>query len=270
MGERNARVIALASGKGGVGKTNLAVNLTLALARAGRRAMLVDCDLGVANAAILLGLNAALTIEDYIAGQVPLESVVAEGPSGMLVVPGGSGNGAMPVIERAERRRLADGFRPYADSLDYLIVDSPSGIARQTLSVMAASDRVLLVLSAEPTAFMDAYATLKLLTLEHGCTNISVVANMVDHEAAGRELFRRFRDVAARFLPSEPHYLGSVPRDEHVRVAVLHKRACVEAFPEARASTAMMRLARALDQLAMPVALGGQRFFGMEAVHAVQ
>lgn len=268
--ERPARVITLASGKGGVGKTNLAVNLGIALARLGRRAMLVDCDFGLADAAILLGLSPSATIEDYMEGRAPLASVITERADGLLVAPGGSGAGVMPIIESAERRRLAEGMRPYADSLDYVVVDAPSGIARQTLGLLAASDRVLLVLSAEPAAFLDAYATLKLLMLEHGCAHISVIANMVEHEAAGRELFQRFRDVAARFLPSGPHYLGSVPRDEHVRAAVLHKRAWIEAFPASRAAAAMLRLARALDDLHLPAAPGGARFFGMETLHAVR
>jgi len=267
---RSARVIALASGKGGVGKTNLAVNLTLALARMGRRSMLVDCDLGLANAAILLGLNAEVTLEDFIGGRIPLEAVVTEGPAGMLVVPGGNGIGALPLIERAERRRMAQGFRPYAETLDYMMVDAPSGISRQTMSVVATSDRVLLVLAGEPAAFMDAYATLKLLTLDHGCDAIAVVTSMVDHESAGRDLFRRFRDVAARFLPCALTHLGSIPRDEHLRAAVQAKRPLLEAYPQSRAAAAFTRLAHALDDLAMPASAGGTRFFGMEVLHAVQ
>jgi len=267
---RSARVIALASGKGGVGKTHLAVNLALAFARMGRRSMLVDCDLGLANAAILLGLNAEVTLEDFVSGRIPLEAVVTEGPGGMLFVPGGNGIGAPPPIERAERRRMADGFRPYADAIDYMVIDAPSGISRQTMGVVAASDRVLLVLSGEPTAFVDAYATLKLLALDHGCHSVAVVTNMVEHDGAGRELFRRFRDVAARFLPCELEHLGSIPRDEHLRHAVMAKRPFLDAYPQARASAAMMRLARAIDDLAVPAGAGGTRFFGLEVLHAVQ
>jgi flagellar biosynthesis protein FlhG len=128
-----------------------------------------------------------------------------------------------------------------------VIVDTPSGAAPDTLDLVAASDMILLVVSPEPTAFMDAYATAKMLTLDHGATQISVVSNMVDDIAAGHDLFRRFRDVAARFLPSELDFLGSIP-------------------PDAAASQALGRLARTIDALQLPARQGGDCFFGMEAL----
>jgi flagellar biosynthesis protein FlhG len=263
--ERNARVIAVTSGKGGVGKTNVSVNLSVALARMGKQAMLVDGDVGLANANILLGVNAGATIADLIARDCGMSDVVQEGPAGMKLVPGHSGGGL--GLGGDGRRRLAKAFRPYAGLMDHVLVDTASGIAPEAMELVATSDVILLVLSSEPTAFMDAYQLVKLLALEHGRTDVSVVTNMVDSEESGRQLFRHFEEVVKRFLPTRLSHVGSIPRDNHVREAVLKKRCCVEAFPESRASAAFTKVARTLCEQALPLTEGGHRFFGMEALH---
>jgi len=263
--EDRARVIAFASGKGGVGKTNIAVNLSVALARMKRRTMLMDCDFGMANAAIMLGINSAIDLERFAAGTADLDDVTLAGPSGLHLVPGGSA-GNLPPSRFRLRRRLALEMRSRAHALDYVIVDTPSGCSPQGVSTIVDADRVILIVSAEPTAFMDAYAMLKLLALEYECKSVSVICNMVDDENAGRELFNRFNDVATRFLASELDFLGSVPRDEHMRAAVFRKRACLDAFPESRASAALLHIARALDSRTIAAASGGERFFAMEAM----
>ncbi len=261
---RKARVLVVASGKGGVGKTAIAANLSVALARMDRRTMLVDCDFGLANTGIMLGVRGETTIEDVMAGRAPLDAAITPASAGLLLVPGASGVASASEMSKADRRRLSDSFRPHAEALDYLVIDPPAGIQPQTMRLLAMSDRILLVLTGEPTSFMDAYATVKLLALDHGCTTVSVISNMVDSEVSGRDLFNRFHDVASRFLPSELDYLGSLPRDEHMRMAIMRKRPCLEAFPESRASTALLRLAGALDAIDIPPCTGGSRFFGLE------
>lgn len=263
--ERNARVIAVTSGKGGVGKTNVSVNLSVALARMGKQAMLVDGDVGLANANILLGVNADATIADLIARDCGMSDVVREGPAGMKLVPGHSGAGL--GLAGDGRRRLAKAFRPYAGLMDHVLVDTASGIAPEAMELVATSDVILLVLSSEPTAFMDAYQLVKVLALEHGRTEVSVVTNMVDNEESGRQLFRHFEEVVRRFLPTRLSHVGSIPRDHHVREAVLRKRCCIEAFPESKASAAFTKVARRLCEQALPLTEGGHRFFGMEALH---
>ncbi|WP_106639005.1 AAA family ATPase [Allosphingosinicella vermicomposti] len=267
---RTARVIAVSSGKGGVGKTNCSVNLSVALARAGKNVMLVDGDIGLANANILLGLNSPLTIADVIARQCGLADVIVAGPSGVKIVPGHNGSGITANLGRKEKRRLADVFRPYAATLDYLILDTGTGVAPESLRLTSLSDMVMIVLSAEPTAFMDAYTLTKVLALDHGITSAAVVTNMVDDEGRGRELFRHFREVVSRFLPTELLYLGSVPRDDHVRQSVLRKQCCLEAFPRSHASLAFGEIAGALAQLDPGLRETGDRFFGMEALHGAR
>lgn len=266
---RRARVVMLASGKGGVGKTAIAINLSIALARAGRKAMLVDCDFGLGDAAIMLGMNPETTIEDVMMGRAALDAAIQSTTDGLLLVPGANGVAVSAALAKPDRRRMADSFRPHADALDYLIVDPPGGIQPHATRLLAMSDRIVIVLTGEPTSFLSAYGIVKLLALEHGCTSVSVITNMVDSEASGRDLFSRFHDVASRFLPSELDYLGSLPRDEHIRMAIMHKRPCLIAYPESRASAAMVRLAQALDSLDMPPSAGGSRFFGLEHPHGI-
>ena len=264
---RQARVIAVTSGKGGVGKTNISVNLATALAAMGKRTLLVDCDTGLANANILAGIDSNWTLADLLGRHCGIEEVLQAGPGGMLLLPGHSGLGIGSRLGPSERRRLADSVRPYAAALDYVVVDTGSGIAGDTLDVVAASDRVILALSEEPTAFMDAYAAVKALVTAHGCTEVSIVANRVHDEAGGRALFARFEAVIARFLKVSLLYCGALPEDGHIREAVFRKRPWVEAFPSARASVAIRRIARNIISEELPPSSGGSRFFGMEAAY---
>ncbi len=267
VSERKARVIAVTSGKGGTGKTNISVNLSVALARLGRRTMLVDCDVGLANANILLGLESEHSIADVASSERAIAEVSRPGPSGMMLVPGHSGLGMGGGLAEAARSELASAFRPYADDLDDLIVDTGGGMAGEGLSLVAASDLVLIVLANEPTSFMDAYALLKGLALRHGCSRFAIVTNRVGGEAEGRSLFDRFEAVVEQFLPVHLDHLGSIPEDRYLRDAVRTKRCCVEAFPSSPASAAFARLARRIAGLELPRLPGGQRFFGLEAIH---
>ena len=267
---RTARIISVTSGKGGVGKTSVAVNLAVALSKIGRRVLLADCDFGMANAAMLLGQNPPVTIDDVLDGRLSVDEVVSEGPDGLMLLPGGSGTGNMPEYGTAARQRLAESLRPFGRMTDYFMVDTPTGASSATLETVSAADMVMLVLSDEPTAFMDAYATIKLLTLEHGCSHFCVVANMVESEGAGRQLFARFNDVVSRFLPSELTFLGGIPMDRHMRDAVLRKRCCADAYPHSPAAMAIARIAARVSDLSISISPGGHRFLGQELPHVLR
>jgi len=254
-----ARIISVASGKGGAGKTNVAVNLAVAFAQAGDRTLLLDCDMGLANAAILLGMPTAWTIGDLLAGRCGLDDLLQNGPAGLSFLPGHSGTGSGSTLSAAERGRLLEALEPRLADFDQVVIDTGGGIEASALALVASADTPLVVLTPEPTSFVDAYAVVKALNVAHGTTGFDVVCNMVRHDVAARQLFDRFRSIAGRFLDVELNYVGAVPADNYVREAVLRKRCVVEIFPGAPASRAFAALAR---RLAAPVpAMPPERLF---------
>ena len=241
-----ARIIAVASGKGGAGKTNVSVNLAVALAKLGGDTMLVDCDMGLANAAILLGMPSAWTIGDLLAGRCGIDDLLQRGPGGLHFLPGHSGTGSGSTLSGAERGRLLAALRPYAERFDHIVIDTGGGIEASSLALVAAADTPLIVLTPEPTSFVDAYAMVKALSVSHGTQSFAVLANMVTHDVAGRALFDKFRAIVTRFIDVDLSYAGAVPSDQFVREAVLRKRCVIDAFPGAPASRAFAAIARRL------------------------
>jgi flagellar biosynthesis protein FlhG len=259
-----ARMIAVASGKGGAGKTNVSVNLAVALARQGGRTMLVDCDMGLANAGILLGLPSAWTIGDLLAGRCAIEDLLQRGPGGLAFLPGHSGTGSGSTLSSAERGRLMEALRPYAEQFEHIVIDTGGGIDVSSLALIAAADTPLIVITPEPTSFIDAYAMVKALSVAHGTPCFEVVANMARHDIAGRELFDKFRAVVTRFIDVDLAYAGTIPLDGYVREAVLRKRCVVESFPGAPASRAFAALARRMARPGLPETPASRP---MEALH---
>ena len=192
-----ARIISVASGKGGAGKTNVTVNLAVAFAQAGDRTLLIDCDMGLANAAILLGMPSAWTIGDLLAGRCGLDDLLQTGPAGLAFLPGHSGTGSGSTLSAAERARLMEALEPQLSDFDQVVIDTGGGIEASALALVACADTPLIVLTPEPTSFVDAYAIVKALNVAHGTSDFEIVANMVRHDVAGRQLFDRFKSIAA-------------------------------------------------------------------------
>jgi flagellar biosynthesis protein FlhG len=266
MHGRTARVTAIASGKGGVGKTNVGVNLAAALAGAGRRTLLVDLDPGLANANILLGVKPAFTLADLLARTCGIEDAIVAAAPDLHLLAGHSGTGVGAALGASERHRLARALRPFATEYDEVVVDTGGGLAADALALLGACDRLLVVLTGEPTSFMDAYALVKALAVRGGLGEVAVVTNQVASDAAGADLFAHFEAVLARFLDVRLVHLGSVPEDPQLRKAVLRKRSCVHAFPSARASRAFAALAARIAAAPPSGGTGGRAFFAMESV----
>ena len=243
------RSIAIASGKGGVGKTNTALNLALALSRGKRKVLLVDGDLGLANIDVLLGLTPRHTLEHVIDGRLDIMDVMVDGPFGLKILPSASGIGEMSELSREKQDVLFRGLRQLDEEMDYLIIDTGAGISSNVLRFSATAGEVVVVVNAEPTSLTDAFALMKLLSVKYQVSHFHLIANSVASEKEGGRVFLRLKQACNQFLSVRLDFLGAVPTDKHVRLAVRQQKALLELYPNSPAGMALRRIAVKLDQL---------------------
>lgn len=249
---RRFKSIAIASGKGGVGKTNIAVNLSVGLALMGQHVMLFDADLGLANADILLGLRPTRTLHDLVAGRVEdLDEILVEGPGGLKLVPSASGIGAMANLTPAEHAGLIRAFSAYDKPLDVLVVDTAAGVQDSVTSFCRAVQAVFIVVCDEPASLTDAYALIKVLHQEHGLRRFRIIANMVRDHESGRRLVQKLSAVCAQYLPDVLlDAAAMVPMDDQLRRAVQRRGPVVTLYPGSASGRALTELARQIDRWA--------------------
>jgi flagellar biosynthesis protein FlhG len=240
------RSLAVTSGKGGVGKTSVATNLAIAFARRGRKVLLVDGDLSLANVDLLLGVVPQKNLGDVVLHGTPIEEVVLETREGVRLLPAGSGMEELADLDDFRRERLLRELSRLESSVDLILLDTGSGIGRQTIHLARAADQVLVVTTPEPTAFSDAYATLKVLSRGRLRSRPGIVVNMAASPEEARETERRIRVVAERFLRLQPEYLGYVLLDAAVGRAVRMQEPLLKAYPRCPASACLENLAQRL------------------------
>lgn len=251
---RPLRVIAVTSGKGGVGKTSLTVNLALLFARQGRRVLILDGDTGLANVDILLDLKPRATLRHLLAGEVGIEDVLLESEHGVTVLPGGSGVAELSELSTTAQRELLEALDSLGDRYDTVLVDTAAGIGSNARFFAGAAQEVIVVATPEPTAMADAYAMIKVLSRHCGVTRVGMVLNQVVGKEEARDVFERLDQLCARFLSVSLDFLGTIPRDAHVREAVMAQSPLVTAYPACPASQALAKLAD--DILSRPVPAG--------------
>lgn len=244
--ESGLRTIAITSGKGGVGKTSLAVNLGLLLAGEGRRVALFDGDMGLANVDVLLGLTPKFTLRHVVDGQKELRDIMLPGPNGLQVIPASRGVEAMAHLAPAEQVRLVERLGQLEGLVDILLLDTAAGISPNVLSLLLAADETIVVTVPEPTAITDAYAVIKVLSRHRADPRAGILLNMVEGAAQAEELFEQLQRVIRHFLQVEVRFVGHVLRDECVGRAVCEQKPFSICFPYARASRSLVDLARTL------------------------
>ena len=239
------RSIAVTGGKGGVGKTNLSVNLAASLAMLGKRTLLLDADLGLANVDVLLGLSPQYTLADLVSGRCELDELILEGPAGMLVVPAASGRRHMAELQPAQHVGLVNVFNDLQRELDILLIDTAAGITDSVLTFCQAAQDAIVVVCDEPASITDAYALIKVLARERGVDRVQVVANMVRSPAEGRGLYEKLSRVCERFLGDVSlNFLGAVPHCDWLRMAVQRQQAVATAYPASPSARAIAEIAR--------------------------
>ena len=249
MSRRPVQVVAVTGGKGGVGKTNVSANLGIALSRLGRRVMLLDADLGLANLDVLLGLQPQGTLAEVLDGERSLDDILVRGPAGITVVPGASGMRRYAALDARRQAGLVAAFGGVGRDVDALIIDTAAGIGDPVLGFCQAAQRVLVVVCDEPTAMTDAYALIKVLARSPRRPRISVVVNQARTRQEGQDAARRIVDVASRFLGVTVESVGQIPHDEQVGLAVRQRCAVLARYPRSDAAACISMLA---DRLAQP------------------
>jgi flagellar biosynthesis protein FlhG len=258
------RVIAITSGKGGVGKTNLSVNLGIVLAKTGRRVALLDADMGLANVDILLGSYPKFNLSHVLSGDKTLAEIMLYGPSGLRVIPGASGIQKMSELSSIEQATLIRAFSGIDQELDLLIVDTAAGLSASVVNFSRACQEIVIVVCDEPTSLTDAYAFIKVLNRDYGLSNFHVISNMVQTAQQGEELFQKLTKVTDYYLDVTLRFLGSVPYDDYLRKAVQKQSPVVIAFPGCKASIAIKKIAEKIDNLPLKAQAGNYIEFFIE------
>ena len=245
---RHVRSIAVTSGKGGVGKTNFAVNVALELGRLGRSVTLLDADLVLANTNVLLGIKPVYHVGHLLAGRCALEDVVIDVGQGVRLIPGSNGMEEIAHLSFQQHRQFVSELEMLEDGADFMLIDTPSGMGDNVLGVLAAASEIIVVTMPEPTAIIDAYALIKTIHQHSPSKPIWVVVNSVVGPDDGQAIFLQLNNVARTFLCHRLNYLGSVIRDNSLVEAVKEQRPIVDYAPGKPASRSFRLIAKYLDK----------------------
>ncbi len=246
--EGNAQVIAIASGKGGTGKTNVAANLAICLMASRKDVLLIDADLGLANLDVVMNVKVRHTLAQVIDGKKNIDEIIQRGPAGLKMICGASGLARIADLTDFERQRIVQQFSELENKADIIIIDTGAGISQNVLGFCESAQRTVVVVTPEPTSITDAYALIKRLSQEHSGTKISLLVNMAESRADAKKVYQRLAGVAGRFLSTTVYDAGYILRDEHVRQAVSQRQPVTLAYPRCQASYCFMALAGKLSR----------------------
>jgi flagellar biosynthesis protein FlhG len=252
ISERAVQTIAVTGGKGGVGKTTVAINLAAAMAERGRRVLLLDGDLGLANADVLLGIAPRYNLSHVLSGERSLDEIVLATPFGFSIAPAASGVAHLAALDASGHLALVQAFSGLGTGIDTLIVDTAAGIAPGVLRLAQASQQVLIVVCDDPASVTDAYALIKVLARDHGVRHFRILANMVRPDLDGQHLFRTVNSVAGRYLDVVLEYAGEVPDDPMLRRSIREQRPVLAAYPASKSARALKYLAERADNWPVP------------------
>lgn len=258
------QVIAVTSGKGGVGKSNVTVNLAVTLAQCGDKVMVMDADMGLANIDVLLGLTPGQNLSHVINGECTLEETIIEGPSGIKIVPASSGIAAMSDLTPAQNAGVIRSFSELTEPVDILLIDTAAGLSDSVVSYTRAAREVIVVVCDEPASITDAYAMVKVMNRDYGVERFHVLANQAHGAQQGRELYNKLARVSQKFLDVTLDFIGSVPYDDCLKKAVQKQKAVVEAFPRSPSALAFKQIAKKAQQWPTPNNMEGHLEFFIE------
>ncbi len=240
------RVISVTSGKGGVGKTNISANLAYFLTRMRKRTLILDADTGLANIDVILGLTPEHNLHDVLSGEASFSDAVIKGPGGIMVLPASSGIAEMAELSAGQKLTLLGGLGDFRNKIDYMLVDTAAGIARNVLYFNAAASEIIVVATPEPTSLTDAYALIKVLYQRHAKKRFRLIVNMVKSKGEAKEVYERLSRATDHFLNLTVNYLGYVEMDGNVTDAVRKQKVFAELYPDSPASRCLRGIAEKL------------------------
>jgi len=247
-GELATQVIAVASGKGGVGKTNVVANLAVSLSKAGKRVLLLDADLGLGNLDVLLGLVPRHTIEDVLVGTHTLAEIMLKGPAGINVLPASSGVPRLTSLTESQQLMIQEQLADLAAEMDVLLIATGAGISPNVTFFASSADETMVIISPEPTSLTDAYALIKVLARQFRERRFKVLVNQAKSPREASEVFGKLDVAVDRFLHVSVELVGAIPYDDYIHMAVMQQKAVSDMFPEAPAAQAFKRLAQQVVQ----------------------
>ena len=256
-----ARVITITSGKGGVGKTNFAVNLGIALSKLGQKVLLVDADLGLANVDVMLGLISKYNLGHVLLGERKIADIIINGPAGMRIIPGGSGMYKLANLGDKKLTQCLEYLNQLEKETDIILIDTGAGLSKNVLKFVLAAGEVIIVTTPEPTAITDAYGIIKVITASKRDLPIQVVVNMVKNEKEAEEVMERLSAVSQRFLGMDLEKLGFIPLDAVVPKAVKEQQPFILGYPRSIVAQNISQIATKLVNGDTRVLSGSVPFF---------
>jgi len=242
------RVFAITSGKGGVGKTAVVANLAVLLARFGKRVLILDADLGLANIDVVFGLAPGYNLNHFFTGEQSLDAILTDGPEGIKILPAGSGVQRFTRLDAEQKMRLLEALDSMHNDFDFVLIDTEAGISENVTYFTTAAHEILVVTTPEPTAITDAYALMKLLSNQYHEKHFNLIVNFIKNEEEALDVYRKLTMVANRYLDISIDYIGSIPRDKLMVDAIRKQKVLVQLFPDSKTSQAFEALARTIMQ----------------------
>ncbi|MDS1029545.1 MinD/ParA family protein [Bacillota bacterium LX-D] len=246
--QHKPRIITITSGKGGVGKTNFVINLAVALSKKGKRVVIFDADLGMANADVLLGVVPSYTLYDVLQGSKTLQEVMISGPENIQLIPGASGMEELANLDNFQRERLMQGLKKLEVDTDFLLIDTGAGISKNVLGFVSAADELIVILTPEPTSLTDAYGIMKIVSKFKLHPAVHMVVNRVNSRQEAMRTISKIEVVTKKFLQLKVSPLGYIHDDKVVNKAVMKQEAFILKYPNSVAADNILQIATNLLQ----------------------
>ena len=239
----STRVLAVTSGKGGVGKTAVVSNVAVSMARLGRRVLIIDADLGLANIDVVFGLAPRYNLNHFFAAEQSLDAIMLDGPAGIKILPAGSGVQKFTHLDSQMKMRFLDELDSLHGDFDVVLIDTEAGISENVTYFNAAAQEILVVTTPEPTAITDAYALMKLLSTQYHEKRFNLIVNSVRDNDEALDVYRKLTMVSSRYLDISIDFLGGIPFDRRMHESVRRQKVMVDLYPGTKVSTAFQAIA---------------------------